>query len=102
MIKLRPLLPKIDETVYNGMVGIHELSLFYDHADLNTQLEVDELFETGNDEAAWDTVNNFLRTIGKLSFAENITSSDDSINLKSLISKNIAEEVSKLEKSVGI
>ena len=63
---------KMKEVVYPNMVGIHELSLFYNHADLNTQLEVDDLLETGNKEAAWDIINNFLRTIGKLTLAENI------------------------------
>jgi hypothetical protein len=52
------------------MVGIHELTMFYDNASLNTQLEVDDLLETGNDEAAWDIIRNFLRTIGKLTQLE--------------------------------
>ena len=70
-IKLKDLLEnKLEEVMYPNMVGIHELSLFYDNADLNTQLEVDDLLETGNKEAAWDIIRNFLRTIGKLTFLE--------------------------------
>ena len=70
-IKLKDLLEnKLSEVVYPNMVGIHELTMFYDNASLNTQLEVDDLLETGNDEAAWDIIRNFLRTIGKLTQLE--------------------------------
>ena len=74
-IKLKLLLEgryenEVNEVVYKDMVGIHELSLFYNHADLNLQLEVDDLLETGNREAAWEIIRNFLKTIGKLTFLE--------------------------------
>jgi len=72
-IKLKSLLfenIEMDEVMSSDMVGIHELTLFYDNANLNTQLEVDDLLETGHEAAAWDIINNFLRTIGKLTFLE--------------------------------
>ena len=72
-IKLKSLLfenIEMDEVMSSDLVGIHELTLFYDNANLNTQLEVDDLLETGHEAAAWDIINNFLRTIGKLTFLE--------------------------------
>lgn len=61
---------KLSEVMYPNMVGIHELSLFYDNASPNTQSEVEELLDIGKNEAAWDIIRNFLRTIGKLTQLE--------------------------------
>jgi hypothetical protein len=61
---------KLSEVMYPNMVGIHELSLFYDNANPNTQSEVEDLMDNGKNEAAWDIIRNFLRTIGKLTQLE--------------------------------
>jgi len=63
MIKLTDL---IKEAIYTGMVGIHELTLFYDSADPELKLEVDMMLENGHVEKAWETILNFLKKIGKL------------------------------------
>lgn len=48
------------------MVGIHELTLFYDSADPELKLEVDMMLENGHIEKAWETIINFLKKVGKL------------------------------------
>lgn len=60
------------EAIYSGMVGIHELMMFYREADVELVNKVDSLFKTDRTDEAWHVVKDFLNRKGQLTtLAEN-------------------------------